>query len=224
MTRHSRRQVVWEQESDVRADAERNRAAILAAAEAVFTEHGTSASTQEVASRAGVAVGTVFRHFPTKTDLLRDIMKNLLQRLAAEVRSLADHGDPGTALFDFFTSMVDEAASRKAVVELLAAAGLDVPLAVPAAGFQAELEQLLARAQQVGTARPDVQIAEVLALLLSTCQGAIAGGWSQPLRRRVLRVIFDGLRPVAPGGRNTFPPVQHGDPEDNGADASARGV
>src|SRR3982074_1256888 len=59
----------------LRADARRNRARILDAAEVVFSEKGASASTEEVASRAGVAIGTVFRHFPTKKDLLRAIMK-----------------------------------------------------------------------------------------------------------------------------------------------------
>ena len=67
----------------LRADARRNRAAILAAAEAVFAEQGTSAPTEEVAARAGVAIGTVFRHFPTKDALLAAMMKELLARLAA---------------------------------------------------------------------------------------------------------------------------------------------
>jgi AcrR family transcriptional regulator len=181
----------------VRADAQHNRAAILAAAEAVFAERGPQASTQEVATRAGVAVGTVFRHFPTKTDLLRAIMKELLQRLSAQVRSLADNGDPATALFDFFTGMVEEAASQRTVVELLAATGLDVPIAAPIASFQTELQQLLARAQQAGAVRADVQIQEVSALLISTCQGAIQSSWPPPLRQRIVNVIIAGLRSSA---------------------------
>ncbi|MEV0721086.1 helix-turn-helix domain-containing protein [Asanoa sp. NPDC050611] len=60
----------------MRADAARNRARILAAAEAVFAERGAAASTEDVASRAGVAIGTVFRHFPTKDDLLRAVLKD----------------------------------------------------------------------------------------------------------------------------------------------------
>ncbi|HVV20388.1 MAG TPA: helix-turn-helix domain-containing protein, partial [Pseudonocardiaceae bacterium] len=61
----------------LRADAQRNRARILNAAESVFAELGASASTEEVAARAGVAIGTVFRHFPTKRDLLAAIMRGL---------------------------------------------------------------------------------------------------------------------------------------------------
>jgi AcrR family transcriptional regulator len=161
----------------------------------VFAERGPGASTEEVARRAGVAVGTVFRHFPTKTDLLTAIMKELLQRLTAQVRSLAEDGDPGTGLFDFFTAMVEEAAAKRTVVELLAGAGLEVPIAAPVAGFQAELGQLLTRAQQVGAVRGDVEVGEVSALLVSVCQGAVQGGWPAPLRRRLVGVVIAGLRP-----------------------------
>jgi len=61
----------------MRADAQRNRTRILAAAEEVFADGGPGASTEEVARRAGVAIGTVFRHFPTKADLLSALMKRL---------------------------------------------------------------------------------------------------------------------------------------------------
>jgi AcrR family transcriptional regulator len=64
-----------------------------------------------VARRAGVAIGIVFRHFPTKNDLLRVIMKDLLQRLTSEVTALAAGGDPATALFAFFTRMVQQTAA-----------------------------------------------------------------------------------------------------------------
>src|SRR5436190_21257823 len=101
-----------------RADARRNRERILAAAGEVFAARGASASTEEVAGRAGVAVGSVFRHFPTKNDLLRAIMKDLLARLEADAAALA--GDPATGLFTFFTRLVAEAAAQRTVVELLA--------------------------------------------------------------------------------------------------------
>jgi AcrR family transcriptional regulator len=178
----------------VRADAERNRAAILAAAEVVFAERGPRASTEEVAQRAGVAVGTVFRHFPTKTDLLAAIMKELLSRLSVQVRDLAEHGDPGAGLFELFVAMVEEAAAKKTVVELLAGVGVEVPIAAPVAGFQAELGQLLTGAQRAGAVRADVGIGEISALLVSLCQGAVTGGWPAPLRSRVVAVVIAGLR------------------------------
>jgi AcrR family transcriptional regulator len=181
----------------LRADARRNRARILAAAEEVFTEQGASASTEEVARRAGVAIGTVFRHFPAKDDLLRAIMKDLLQRLADEVAALAAEGDPSTALFTFFTRMVAQAAAKKTVIDLLARTGTEIQVTQSAEGLRHGIAELLALAKHSGTVRDDIQVTEVMALLTSTCQGALQAGWDSDLQRRTLTVIFDGLRPRA---------------------------
>ena len=181
----------------LRADARRNRARILAAAEEVFTEQGASASTEEVARRAGVAIGTVFRHFPAKDDLLRAIMKDLLQRLADEVTALAGEGDPSTALFTFFTRMVMQAAGKRTVIDLLARTGTEIQVTQSAQGLRHGIAELLALAQHAGTVRAGIQIAEVMALLTSTCQGALQAGWDSDLQHRTLAVIFDGLRPQA---------------------------
>jgi AcrR family transcriptional regulator len=185
---------------ELRADARRNRARILAAAEEVFTEQGASASTEEVARRAGVAIGTVFRHFPAKDDLLRAIMKDLLQRLADEVSTLAAEGDPATALFDFFTRMVAQAAAKKTVIDLLARTGTEIQVHQSAQGLHRGIAELLALAQHAGTVRAAIQTAEIMALLTSTCQGALQAGWDSDLQRRTLTVIFDGLRPAAGPG------------------------
>jgi AcrR family transcriptional regulator len=174
-----------------RADAVRNRAAILAAAEAVFAERGPAASTEEVARRAGVAVGTVFRHFPTKRDLLVAILKALLARLDAEARHLVVD-DPATGLFRFFRTVVDEAAARTTVLALLRPAD-DVRAGHALAGLQEPIAELLRRGQQAGSLRPDLDIAEVIALLTSLTEGALAGGWDVSLRDQVLRVVTDGL-------------------------------
>jgi AcrR family transcriptional regulator len=181
----------------MRADARRNRARILAAAEEVFSEQGPSASTEEVARRAGVAIGTVFRHFPAKDDLLRAIMKDLLHRLTGQVTALAVQGDPATALFTFFTQTVAQAAAKKTVIDLLARAGTEIQVMQPVQDLRHGIAELLALAQRAGTVRDDVQIAEVMALLTSTCQGALQAGWDSDLQRRTLAVIFDGLRPAA---------------------------
>lgn len=200
----------------LRADARRNRARILAAAEEVFSEQGPSASTEEVARRAGVAIGTVFRHFPAKDDLLRAIMKDLLQRLAGEAASLAADGDPATALFTFFTRTVSQAAAKKTVIDLLARAGTDIQVAGPVQALRQQIAALLARAQRAGAVREDVQIAEVMALLTSTCQGALQAGWDDELQRRTLTVIFDGLRP--PASPRTSPRETGGFPARQGHD------
>jgi AcrR family transcriptional regulator len=172
-------------ETSLRADAVRNRAAILAAAADVFAEHGPKATTEQVALKAGVAVGTVFRHFPTKDALLAAIMKQSLRRLS----ELAADGE----LFDFITQVVDEAASTRTVVEALAQQGVDIEVAHALQGLRDATAGLLARAQQAGTVRPEVKVDEVMALLTATSQGALHAGWDQGLRRRTLAIIFTGL-------------------------------
>ncbi len=167
----------------------------------MFSERGASASTEEVARRAGVAIGTVFRHFPTKDDLLRAIMKDLLQQLSGEAASLAAEGDPATALFTFFTRMVSQAAAKKTVIDLLAATGTAIDIAEPVQGLQQQITELLALAKRAGAVREDVQIAEVTALLVSTCQGALQARWNSDLQGRVLTVIFDGLGAVPSNGQ-----------------------
>jgi AcrR family transcriptional regulator len=178
-----------------RADARRNRARILAAAREVFTELGSSAATDEVARRAGVAIGTVFRHFPTKQDLLAAILKDLLARLTDEVNALIADGDPN-ALFTFFADLVGTAAEQKTVVDLLGEAGVDVGLAGPIESLHRAVGTLLARGQEAGVIRSDIRLGEVVALLTATSQGALRGGWNADLRRRTLAVVFAGLRPA----------------------------
>ncbi|MEW9530840.1 TetR/AcrR family transcriptional regulator [Microbispora sp. NPDC049125] len=181
-------------EPTLRADARRNRARILAAAVEVFDEHGTSASTEEVARRAGVAIGTVFRHFPTKADLLTAIMKDLQGGLAVRAGTLAAEGGP-TALFTFFAEVVERAAGARTVVHLLAAGGTDVGVDHQVAGLGEALDALLTRAREAGVVRAEVRLDEVVALLTAACHGALAAGWTPDLRHRAVARLLDGLRP-----------------------------
>ncbi|MEU9898613.1 helix-turn-helix domain-containing protein [Streptomyces phaeochromogenes] len=177
----------------LRADAQRNRARILDAAEAVFAEKGPSASTEEVAVRAGVAIGTVFRHFPTKNDLLAAIMKSLRQRLTDQGNSLIAEGDPATALFTFFALLVEQAAATRTVVDLLAQTGVEIQPDEPIQALEQAIQALLIRAQHVGAIRPEIHVAEVVALLTAACHGALRGAWDEDLRRRTLAIMFAGM-------------------------------
>ncbi|MEV4008662.1 helix-turn-helix domain-containing protein [Actinomadura sp. NPDC049753] len=188
----------------LRADALRNRAKVLAAAEEVFAVQGTAASTEEVARKAGVGIGTVFRHFPTKESLLEAVLVALLERLAAEARDLRSADDPGAAFFGFFTRVVSQAAAKQAVTEALAEAGVDAREATGRAGpdLKAALGVLLGRAQETGAVRADVGPGEVMALLAGMSYAAGRAG----AREDVLRIVFEGLRtrerpsrPGAPG-------------------------
>jgi AcrR family transcriptional regulator len=183
----------------MRADARRNRARVLKAAETVFSEKGSSASTEEVAQRAGVGIGTVFRHFPTKESLLEAILLDRVAQVGELARSLTASADPGAALFGLFTRMVEQAASKKTYVDALADAGLDSRIARSEAGQKTvhALGELLARAQLAGAVRDDIGVAELLALVVGASKAAEHAGLDYAVRSRTLQVVFDGLRPSA---------------------------
>ncbi|GAA0544541.1 TetR/AcrR family transcriptional regulator [Paractinoplanes ferrugineus] len=166
-----------------RADAVRNRAKILEVAARVFAERGAAASTEQVAAEAGVAIGTVFRHFPTKADLLAAIMKDTLAALATRAAA------PQATLAGVFTDLVASAADRRSVIDLLP--GLEVAEAL--AQFRAVVADLLTRAQAAGEVRASIGVDEVMALLVALCQGALRGGWSPTLQRDTLAIVLDGL-------------------------------
>jgi AcrR family transcriptional regulator len=176
----------------MRADARRNREKILAAAAEVVAERGSAASTEEIAARAGVAIGTVFRHFATKQELLTALMKDLSAQLVAEATGLAGGPD---GLFTFFTVLVDLTAERRTVVDLLAASGVKIEPGSALEQLRDLLVTMVARGQQAGVIRADVGVDEVLALLTLACQSALQDGWGADLRRRTLALMLDGLRP-----------------------------
>ena len=95
-----------------RADARANRDRILDIAEDVFGQGGESASTEEVARLAGVGIGTVFRHFPTKAALLEAVLVRRLDRLRGQAEALLDAPDPGEAFLGLFDHLVAHAAAK----------------------------------------------------------------------------------------------------------------
>jgi AcrR family transcriptional regulator len=182
----------------MRADARRNRARVLEVAEEVFATKGTSASTEEIAKAAGVGVGTVFRHFPTKESLLEAVFVRRMRRLADEADALSTADDPGTAFFSFFARVVEQSATKNAFGDALAEAGVDVRAVASGVGvdFRAAIGALLDRAQRAGAVRDDVAIPEVLIILLGASRAAEAAGGKDPaLRDKALAVVLDGLRP-----------------------------
>jgi AcrR family transcriptional regulator len=180
----------------LRADALRNRAKVLAAAEAVFAEQGTSASTEEIARTAGVGIGTVFRHFPTKESLLEAVLNGLLQRLAEEADALAAADDPGAAFFTFFTQVVTQATTKNDVSQALEEAGIDAKNTTEQTGqeLRKALDTLLGRAQRAGAIRHDIGLAEVMTLLAATSRSAEHTSGDRDVRSKTLEIVFDGLR------------------------------
>jgi len=185
----------------MRADARRNRARVLEAAEAVFAANGLSTPVEEIARHAGVGVGTVYRHFPTKEALFEAILVRRFERLAEEADSLSSASNAGTAFFELFSRMVEEAAAKKAFADALARAGVDVKAATSAAGQELlrALGALLARAQRAGAVRDDVDLEQVIVVLVGACLAAEHANLDRGLQARALAIVFDGLRP--PGSR-----------------------
>lgn len=181
----------------MRADARQNREKVLEAAEAVFAAGGTSASTEEVARRAGVGVGTVFRHFPTKEALLQAILEERLTRLAEEAERLAEEADPGAGLYGLFARMVEQSAAKKTYAQALADAGHDPAAAISKVGERVRdaLGRLLAQAQQAHAVRDDLGVTEFVALVVGASQAAEYGRQDGAVKERTLRVFFDGLHP-----------------------------
>lgn len=180
----------------LRADALRNRLKILEAAEAVFDARGTTASTEEVARAAGVGIGTVFRHFPTKEALLEAVYITHLRSLAGEAEALASVEDPREAFFTFFARVVGRVATKNSLASALTDAGVDVAAAAAPAGqgLKRALATLLTSAQESGAVRRDVGLAEVIVLLVGALRAAEHAGADSGVRDRALDVVLDGLR------------------------------
>jgi AcrR family transcriptional regulator len=179
----------------LRADAARNRARVLEVAYEAFAAEGLSVPIDEIARRAEVGAGTVYRHFPTKEDLFGAVVESRLRRIITEGRALLDEPGPGEALFAFLRSMVlDWGATDQGLVDALGGLGIDVESIAPDAedAFRGLLGELVAAAQRAGTVRSDVDVPEIKALMVG-CQAM--HGYDKARAERVTDVVIDGLRP-----------------------------
>jgi AcrR family transcriptional regulator len=180
----------------LRADARRNRARVLEVAEQTFAKRGLAVSIDEIAQQAGVGVGTIYRHFPTKEALFGAIVVDRIQRLVDEARALADAGDPGEAFFRYFTHVIEEAVLNKALYEALSEeAGVETAIGELGERLVAAQGVLLARAQRAGAIRKDVDAGDLKALVTGCVamesQGIVSG--------RMTTIVCDGLRPPGHG-------------------------
>jgi AcrR family transcriptional regulator len=181
----------------LRADARRNRARVLEAAETVLARDGLSASMRAVAEQAGVGLGTIYRHFPTQEALYQAIIIDRMHRLVGEAATLAAADDAGAAFFGYFDRVVETSTQKKALADVLADAGIDPKdgMSHLAGDMRNAVEALLTRAQRAGAVRQDLHMPELMALLAATCMAAERYQWSPELRTRTLAFVFDGLRP-----------------------------
>jgi AcrR family transcriptional regulator len=176
----------------MRADARRNHESLIAAAREVFAEAGAAASLEEVARRAGVGIGTLYRNFPTRRDLFEALYVEEIRELSRSAADLADL-PPWDALVSWLHRFVGYVATKRALAEEL------VHDSEVFRSCRAEIyiagEPLLRRAQAAGEVRDDVSFDDVVRLLSGLTMVQFP---DQEQRDRVLGVALDGLRPPAP--------------------------
>jgi AcrR family transcriptional regulator len=177
-------------EAKLRADARRNREKVLRAARETFAESGYDVPLDEIAARAGVGAGTVYRHFPSKEALFEAVTRARVEDLIADAQQRAAAAEPGPAFFGFLLRLADEAAAKR-----------DLPQAIAVPGtvqdeMRSSLGLLLRNAQNAGAVRPGVTATDLVVLL----KGMLVSLQQDPdpgLRDRIVAIITDGLRPPA---------------------------
>ena len=175
------------QDRPLRADAQRNRDKVLRAAREAFAASGYGVPLDEIAARAGVGPGTVYRHFPTKEALFEAVVSARLKDLLEDARQRAHSDDPEAAFFGFMARVAEEGMAKRDLPDAIVASG---PLREE---FSAALDELLRRAQEAGAVRDGITTGDLIALL----KGLFVSAKDEPdpaRYRRLLAVVTAGLR------------------------------
>jgi AcrR family transcriptional regulator len=178
-----------------RADAIRNRERVLEAAKAVFSAGGPEASLEAVARKAGVGIGTLYRHFPTREALFEAVYRREVQQLSELAEALKSEADPVNALRRWLRSNVEFVATKKGMSAALA---LAVQSSSELTAFSFDrlskaVGALLDRAVAAGEIRADISPEDVLRALVGMCYLHDQPGWQNSVVR-LLDVFVDGLR------------------------------
>jgi len=183
----------------MRADARRNRDAILTAATDIFSEHGANAPLEDVARQAGVGIGTLYRHFPTREDLVFAVYKREVDRLCSAVPELLAEHDAATATREWMIRFVDYAATKRGLVSLLRSMmGADKNLLAEAKGnLHDAAGELLTAAAAAGVIRADADPDDLTRALGGICMTGEGPDWKDKAVRLV-DLVYDGLRFGAP--------------------------
>jgi len=178
-----------------RADALRNRDRVLEAAKTVFSAGGAEASLEAVARQAGVGIGTLYRHFPTREDLFEAVYRREVEQLSELAEELKSEPSPVEALRRWLRSTVQFVATKKGMMAALAIVmNANSELAAYShAHLTRSIGALLARAVEAGEVRADVTADDLLRALIGMCYMHDQTGWQQSVLR-LLDVFVDGLR------------------------------
>jgi len=182
----------------LRADARRNHEAVIAAAKKLFADQGLDAQMPDVAKAAKVGVGTVYRHFPTKDDLVAALVAERFERLAQKAPEGLEAEDAWEAICDFIRFAAQIQADDRGLCEVMGSRQEVMDAAARAVGMPALCDRLVKRAQRSGELRRDLawedipMIACGLGRITQAAVGPATGRWP-----RLVEIIIDGLR--APG-------------------------
>lgn len=181
-----------------RADAQRNRERLIEAAKAAFADKGPDASLEEIARRAGVGIGTLYRHFPTRDAILEAVYRREFDQLAEAAARLLDSPDPGAALREWMVLFVDYIATKKLVAPALGAALGAISASYAASGLTVTegMIRLVRRAAEHGGIRADVDPEDILRALVGFTYGNTGPTW-QASALRLIDILMDGLRAQA---------------------------
>ncbi|MTL15846.1 TetR family transcriptional regulator [Nocardia seriolae] len=177
----------------LRADARRNRERVLAAAQEAFAAEGISVPLDEIARRAGVGAGTVYRHFPTKEALFEAAILDQVEKITAHARELTAAEDPGTVFFEILELLVMQGGVKRDLADALRGRGGEHPRTV-SHDLKAALATLLSRAQEAGAVRPEISVDDLLTIIKGIFLAVHEAGADPGLRERTFAVIADGLR------------------------------
>jgi len=188
-------QLVAPGDRPLRADARRNREKVLAAARAVFSEHGRDAQIDDVARRAGVGVGTVYRHFPTKEALIEALMVAAFEAIAAEAEAALEVEDPWEAFASVLWKGAEIMSADRALSEVFASIPGAMESAMPTVeGLTASMTKVIARAQEAGVLRPDLVVDDIPMVMCGIGSATKKDHRCEQAWRRHLSIVHDGLR------------------------------
>jgi AcrR family transcriptional regulator len=190
----------------LRADARRNRAAVIAAARERFGECGLECQMEDIARTAGVGVGTVYRHFPTKGDLIAALVADRFGRLAERAEEALAQDDPWEAFCDLMRHSAELQVRDRALSEFLSSQPQLGQHEAVQSGLADLTAQLIAKAQRAGGMRKDAVIEDVPTLIcgLGAVTAGAAGNMPELNWERYVEIMLDGLR--APGVNELPPP------------------
>ncbi|MFD7323853.1 TetR/AcrR family transcriptional regulator [Streptomyces sp. NPDC059875] len=180
----------------MRADARRNHERLLTEARAAFAEHGTDASLEDVARRAGVGIGTLYRHFPTRDALVNAVFQEALAALLERGRELAEAEDPCPALVEWLRALITHAGEYRGFARALMSASRDESSALAQCNvpLRAAGERLLDRAVRAGQVRGDVLIEDLMQLTNAIALAAEQKPEDPELPDRLLTLTLRGLK------------------------------